>query len=368
MRSLLASLLVLLWFIVPVSAQPAGPVAVETRVTPSFPAGIAFDATIPIPSGADIDGASLFYRIGSDLTLNEASVDGDRLTVGDDRVSVSRFIDMQMAFVPAGVSLEFYWELSTSDATMIATVPESTLWIDTRFDWDVSSSGQIALYTYGMSPDFVAWMLDQSQATLDDLESRYDMDEIDAIAIWVYPDSGDFAGSRQANTRESVAGISYPGASLITAVVPKGNEREFGRVIPHEISHQALFHATENPFAFPPLWFDEGLATHVQLGGTDHYAGMVWRAAQKGQLFDITSLNASFPYQPMQATLAYASSWSMMDYIESTYGSDGIARLIAAFGEGIPVNDAIHQALGIPVEQLNADWHQWVLDQDDPGD
>src|SRR5699024_11116519 len=115
----------------------------------------------------------------------------------------------------------------------------------------------------------------------------------DPVAIWIYPDYEGFTTTMQANTRESVAGMSYPGASVILAIVADSDEREYGRVILHEISHQVLFHATENPYGYPPLWFDEGLATHYQTGGTGHYPAMVWRAAENRTLFDISSLNMS---------------------------------------------------------------------------
>lgn len=367
-QAAIACLLLLLWVAVPALARSADPIVVEveTQATSSFPEGIAFEAEIPVESGTDITDASLYYRVASDPTLNEASVAPDALVEGDDHVSVARFIDLQTAYIPPGVSLEFFWELTITGGDTVVTTPESVLWIDSRFDWDVSNSEQITLYTYGMTADFVAWMLEQSQATLDDLESRYGLDPVGTIAIWIYPDSGDFSGARQPNMRESVAAIAYPGSSLVVAIVPDGNEREFWRVIPHEISHQVLFHATDNPFAPPPIWLDEGLATHYQTGGTDHYAAMVWRAASSGTLFDITSLNVSFPYQPFQATLAYAASWSIVDYIEATWGPDGIARLIAAFGEGLPVDEAIEAALDVSPSQLNTDWHAWVLEQGDP--
>lgn len=368
LRAALACLVLLLWVVAPVAAQPATPVAAKTQATLHFPTGIDFEATFPYESSAGIAGASLYYRVASDPTLNQAFVAPDALVASEDHVSVSRFVDLQTAYVPPGVSLEFFWEIATGDGGTIVTEPESTLWIDDRFDWDVSTSEQITLYTYGLPEDFTTWMLDQSQATLDDLESRYDLDEVETIAIWIYSDSSDFAGARLTNMRESIAGVSYPGSSLITAVVPNGSEREFGRVIPHEISHQALFHATDNPFSPPPLWLDEGLATHYQIGGTDHYAAMVWRAASTHSLFDITSLNASFPYHPAQATLAYASSWSMVEYIETTYGADGIARLVSAFAEGRPVDNAVDMALGVPADQLNTDWHAWVLENGNPDD
>ena len=351
-----------------VDATPATTTSVVTDVAPEFPAGITFSARIPLQPGQQIDNVSLSYRIASDDTLNLSLVPAGSVVVNNDVATVVVFVDLQTAFVPLGVSLTFFWEVSHTGEVVLSTHEESTLWIDTRFDWDINTSEQVTIYTYDMSDKFVQWMLTASQATIDDLEQRYGLDAIAPVAIWIYAESADFAGTRQMNTREAIAGLSYPGASLIVAVIPDGNQREFGRVVPHEISHQALFHATENPYGSPPLWLDEGLATHYQTGGTDHYARMVWRAHDQGTLFDIISLNASFPFQPAQATLAYASSWSVVDYIETTYGPEGISRLIEAFGEGLPVEDAIEQALGISSSQLNTDWHEWIADQGEPAD
>jgi len=351
----------------PASAQGAttGTRAITTVTEPDFPVGITFSTNIPLHdiSFQSEDRVALNYQVSTDETLNLALVPRSAVIMQDGHLSISVFVDLQTSFVPPGVSLTYYWEISSQDGTYTRSIPESTLWTDTRFDWEIHTSDQVTIYSYGMSEDFAQWMTDEAQATIDDLESRYGIDQIEPLAIWVYPNSEDFSGTRQMNTREAIAGLSYPGASLIAAVVPNGNEREYGRVIPHEISHQVVFHATENPFAFPPLWLDEGLATHYQTGGTDHYPAMVQRAQAEGNLFDITSLNTSFPFQPAQASLAYASSWSIVGYIETTYGPEGIALLLDAFAQGLPVDEAVTQALGVSSQQLNHDWHQWVSDQ-----
>jgi hypothetical protein len=351
-------------------ARPAGTPATTsaiTTITPEFLRGITFSVAIPLEPGIGVGEASFHYRIASDETLNLEIVPASGVAVDGNTARITLFIDLQLAYVPLGVPLTYFWELSHNGEVVLSTNEETTVWIDSRFDWDIQASDQVTVYTYDMDADFAQWMLESSQATIDDLEQRYELDAIDPITIWIYTDSGAFAATRQVNTREAIAGISYPAVSLVAAVVPDGNEREYGRVIPHEISHQVLFHATENPFSFPPLWLDEGLATHYQTGGNSHYAEMVWQAQQQGTLFNITSLNTSFPFQPAQATLAYAASWSMVDYIETTYGPGGISALIEAFGEGLPVDDAIPQALGIPAPQLNSDWHQWIADQGKPG-
>lgn len=345
------------------SASLQHEVAIASTVTTEFPIGATFSATIPVEPPSTVSRGALYYRIGTDETLNMAAVPAAGIGSENGNVAVSVFINFQAARVPLGVSLTWFWELSSDESTVISTADESMLWMDNRFDWESYASGQVNLYTYDTSPEFAQWMLDQSQSTLDDLEARYGLDQVEPVAVWVYPDPEAFASTRHVNTRGAIAGISYPGASVIAATIRDGDEQEFGRVVPHEISHQVLFHATENPFSSPPLWFDEGLATHYQTGGTDHYAEMVQRAWAEGMLFDITSLNVSFPFNPSQATLAYASSWSMIQYLEVTYGPAGVSRLIEAFGMGVSTDNAIREALGISAAELNDAWHVWVGEQ-----
>lgn len=347
----------------PEQTAPFAPVAITTQTTPQFPTGIQFAARIPVGSNVEIDRGVLYYRIGTDETLNLVAVPAEELAREGDAMGVSVFVNLQAAYVPVGVSLSWYWELSSGDTLALTTLEESTLWMDDRFQWSLRSSEQVSLYTYDASDGFAAWMLQATQATIDDLEARYQLHHIPPVTIWIYPDSESFSGTRQINTREAIAGISYPGASVVAAVVRDGDEREYGRVIPHEISHQVLFHATLNPFAAPPVWLDEGLATQYQWSGNEHYAEVVHGAWQSGALFDITSLNRSFPFGSAEASLAYAASWSMLEYLESAYGAEGVARLIDAFGEGLSVDEAVRAAFGISSTELNEAWHLWVGEQ-----
>jgi hypothetical protein len=344
-------------------ATPATSIPVRTGTTIEFPRGMRFSAEIPVTDGTSVDHADLVYRVSTDETLNLAASPADGLTAADSSVAVDLFVDMQTAYVPLGVTLTFHWELSSGDQVVATTAEESALWIDTRFEWTAIATDQVTLHSYNLSGDFAKQVLDSAQSTMTDLEQRLDLQRLQPIAIWVYGSGADFSGTRQTNIRETVAGMSYPGASVIAAVIPDGSNRELGRVLPHEISHQALFQATLNPFNAPPLWFDEGLATHYQIGGTDHYQDMVITAEANDALFDISSLTVSFPFQPAQATLAYASSWSMLEYIGETYGDVGIARLIDVFGQGMPPDEAVTEALGLSIEDLNASWHAWVAAQ-----
>ena len=346
-------------------ATPAAAASVVTETTLEFPSGMRFAARLPVDDAGTVGRVELLYRIGPDETLNLAAVPSEGLTQADGAVEVALFVDMQAAnFVPVGVELTFSWAVYVDGALALTTRPESAMWADPRFPWTTIRTELVTLHSYGLSDGFARRVLDTTEATMAELEQRYALKALQPITVWIYDSSADFSAVRQSNSREAISGLSYPAAGVIAAVIPEGNERELGRVLPHEVSHHVLHQATMNPLAPPPLWLDEGLATRFQIGGTDQYAEMVARAEAEDRLFDIASLEASFPFQPAQASLAYASSWSMVGYIEATYGNEGIARLIAAFGEGRDSGAAIRQALGIDAAQLNEDWHAWVANQD----
>lgn len=368
MRSSLASLLLALLLLLVTPGGEALPVAgsetgtrSETRTEIQFPRGMTFATGIDLPDrSSTVESVELLYRIASDPTLNLEIVPPDDFQVRGGRVTVETFVDFLSGFVPLGVELLFTWEVVLSNGDVVTTTEESTRWMDDRFDWRERSSDQVRLFTYDTSDDFAEMMLAESQATIDALQATYDIEPIPTLAIWVYPSYEDFRGTMQGNSREAIAGVTYPGMDTMVVIVADGDDREFGRVVPHEISHQVLFAATRNAYGPPPLWFDEGMATHAQIGGTDHYFGMVANANRQGTLFDIQSLEASFPFQPAQATLAYASAWSMIVYIEERWGPEGIARLIDAFGAGLPVDQAVPQALDITVDELNRAWKAWL--------
>jgi hypothetical protein len=301
----------------------------------------------------------LLYSIASDPTDRLVFVDAP-IENGVPSVSAATTLDLQSQFVPSGVPISFRWRLEQDREVIAESEAEPTLWFDDRWDWTEVTSDQVRVHTYDHSDAFANEILDSAQSTISELEEQFSLDKSAPLDIWVYPNPEDFRGAQQPNSRESVAGASYPGYELIVAVIPEGSTAEIGRVIPHEVSHQVLHQATDNPFTYPPLWFDEGLATHFQVGGTDGYAEMVARALEEDALYDLTSLEVTFPYGPSEATLAYAVSWSAIEYLHVTYGNESIGALIEAFAAGTAYDEAIENALGIDAAQLNADWQDWV--------
>lgn len=364
---ILSVVLSLMHWAAPVRAQEASPESpavldISTQTSIDFPRGITFKVDLGALPRVERSRIELHYAIGGNETEHLVFVpDGARS--GEHGGVIELPVDLRSEFVPSGVTLEYHWEVFSESGEIGRTRPETVTWFDTRWTWETMRANQVILHSYDLSPVFARSILDSAQSTVADLETRYALERSMPVDIWIYPSLDDYRGAQQPNSRESIAGASYPGFFLIVAVIPDGDTREVGRVIPHEVSHQVLYQATRNPFTVPPFWFDEGLATHYQIGGTDGYLQMVIAAHQQDRLFDLGSLDTTFPYLPAQATLAYAASWSAVEFIGQRFGDEGIQRLIAAFAAGESFDTAIEDALGMPMTELNGLWQVWIGQQ-----
>ncbi len=343
------------------SPQPSAVAHLQATsvVAVNFPVGMTIAASLAWPAELAPDGVSLTYTVAGDATEHLAQVDAT-LMPGANSVDATATLDLQSPFVPSGIVLAYTWQLVQSNEVIAESGSEQTSWYDTRWSWTTIASEQVRVHSYKLSPAFAQLILNSGQGTVTDLERRFGLEHSAPLDIWVYDSLNDLLGAQQANSRESIAGASYPGYNLIVALIPEGSNSEIGRIIPHEVSHQVLYQATKNPFTYPPIWFDEGMATHMQIGGTDGYPEMVQKALAANTLFQLPSLEVTFPYSPAQATLAYAASWSAIQYIQETYGDEGISALIRAYRDGRSNEEAVQQSLGVSVEQLSADWQAWI--------
>lgn len=343
------------------SPIPEQPISATTSARVDFPNGILVVGTLDL-THLQVDPSrpiDLLYRVGRDETIHLVTAP-DHSGTGARQSRVEVMIDLQASFVPAGVDLHVFWRVPLMSGAFAQSDTTSVSWFDDRWQWRTITSSQITLRYVDIELAFAQSILDSAQSTVTDLEGRFALQRSASITIWIYSDAEAFRGSQQPNSREAVAGASYPGFQVITAIIPNGDEREVGRVIPHEISHQILYQATRNPFSLPPLWFDEGLATHYQVGGTDGFLEMVTRAHTDGDLFGLEALDVSFPYASEKATLAYAASWSAIAYIREVHGDDAIAAMITAFASGAPYPVAIEQALGMTRDELDRAWRSWI--------
>jgi hypothetical protein len=352
---------------VPAGAQEAAPIdpewtadAVEIAAgapVVDFPNGIAFP--VAISSDEPIAEIDLLYHAAFDETLTLSAADFDPGTA----VDLTYELDLRDGALPAGLDLRWRWRVTEVDGD-VAESPEQVLtWLDTRFSWQEVGDGLVTVHFYSGDEAFAREILAVAEETVARLSQRFGAEITEPLRIWVYGDRDDFLSAQAPNSEQWVAGAAYPWYGLIQAVLAPGDRAEVLRIIPHEVSHQVLHQATDNPFNGPPAWLDEGLATLEQGTGKEPMWMRLRAAAAEDRLPPLRTLNGQFPYDSEGALLAYAQSMAVVDYVIRTYGETGLSDLIAVFREGAAYDDALQQALGLTTDELDAAWRPGAVEQ-----
>lgn len=150
-------------------------------------------------------------------------------------------------------------------------------------------------------------------------------------------------------------------------IVPfTGSYAELEHVLQHEMAHQFQYDIWSRGRAganlqtlinvSPPLWFVEGMAEYLSIGGVDANTAMWLRdAAIEGKIPTIHQLENDyriFPYRYGQAILAY---------IGQRWGDESIGAIMqGTLAGGGGLEGSIRRVLGVDYKQLSALWKEHI--------
>ncbi|HEX5504565.1 MAG TPA: peptidase MA family metallohydrolase [Thermomicrobiales bacterium] len=320
---------------------------------PEFPKRITFTLTAH-DAAADIVKAQLFYRPVAAAITELAAPD---FTPGRE-VTATAAVDMTEHYLPPGIDIQYYWSLTDAAGNHLDTAPRQFLYQDERFPWRTKQGGQVTVYYYSGNDAFGQDILDTALRAADRLGRSFGVAGDRPIHIVVYGNNRDFASSLPPNSAEWIGGQAHPDLGLIvTGIQPGGGAAaEVRRVIPHEMSHQLLYQATDNPYGGPPHWLDEGLAVYNQETPDSEFGTMLQQAVRDGALIPVRALNSNFPLDPDQALLSYAESLSVVQFIVKTYGDAQLGRLLTSFKNELSYDEALQATLGVDTDGLDRAW------------
>lgn len=348
---LAAAILFALLLFAPARAQDSPALRVLTNEAhPDFPEGITFD--LVAEAGADIAAVQLLYgpaRTGV-LTVVDLPVSPGP------RVEVSHTLDTRVYYVPPGTELTYSWAVVDAAGNQLTSEPQSLVYHDERFPWSERNARNVTVFWYRGGDAFGQELMDVTARTLDRLQREIGADLDLPVRIYIYADNRDMRSALESNSVEWVGGQAHTDLGIIIGAIAPGDSAEIQRLIPHELSHQVLHQATDNPYGGVPIWFDEGLAVRNQELRDPGWDEMVAEAAREGRLIPLEALAGSFPADPDQALLSYAQSRDVVEFIINTYGTAKLSELVAAFATATPVDEALPATLGVTVDELDAAW------------
>jgi hypothetical protein len=321
-----------------------------------FPDSIEF--SMSAKTDLEVERVQVFWRAAGSAATTMADARFQH-TVD---LEASYSADMTVRYLPPGLDLLYYFLVTSSNGETFQSPTETLFYIDTRFEWDSIQAGLVNVWWYQGSEEYASEVAHSANSTLLLLDDEYGITTSEPVRIVMYGNDRDFASALRPNSAEWIGGVAYSSLSLIIAHVRPGTnaQREIDRMIPHEVSHVAMHHASANPYNSPPPWLDEGLATYVQAVGDPRLAPALDRAVRDGRLIPIGALRSSFPLDPDLALLSYAESLSIVTFIAETYGRQTVGDLATIYQQEVTHDEAVERVLGMTVEDLDAAWKAWL--------
>ena len=231
-----------------------------------------------------------------------------------------------------------------------------------QFDWSYIKTQHFDIYYYSEGKnqaEFVAYYAEEAYKKIStligwELNKRSD--------IFVYNSHNDFQQTNivSAHMGEGVGGVTELFKNRM--VIPyNGSLQEFKHVIYHELVHVfindgiyggTIMNAIKNNAVMIPLWMNEGLA---------EYLSDDWDTNSDMWLRDIAINSSPMPDIPyLNGYLAYRGGQSVWNFITDKWGEEIIAELFNNIKYKNDTNKAIEVTLGINLEELSHQWHQYL--------
>ena len=157
----------------------------------------------------------------------------------------------------------------------------------------------------------------------------------------------------------SVAGL-YDGKIRIKCTDKLNNTESLRKIIFHEYTHVLVKYLTNDEC---PFWLNEGLAQALSGPVTDIDLTMLANLELENDLFHIKNMNRFGGVthvidhdidSDLAVKIAYTKSLITTNYMVKTYGMEGCMKLLEQIRTRTPVEQAVQDALGISIDQLDA--------------
>jgi hypothetical protein len=159
---------------------------------------------------------------------------------------------------------------------------------------------------------------------------------------------------------EWTGAVTYSQYGVIAIGLAPSNLAWGKAAVAHELTHLAIYQVTMNPYNSLPTWLDEGLAVYNEGIVDVSFSTALYNAVTSGNLISVRSLDSPFSADSSKAVLSYGESFSIVDYLISTYGEDKMLQLLTVFSQGSTYDGALKTVYGFDTASLDTIWQTYV--------
>lgn len=323
-----------------------------------FPDSIEFK--IEAESDAQITDITLQYRMDKVGLLPVTSVVFPAFTAGEKTSAEWKWDMTQTGGLPPGADLSYWWSIEDASGHKADTPFKALSFDDGRHEWKDAQSSSFNLYWYKGDSRFAQQLVSAGEEALSRLEDDIGAKPERTIEVYVYGSTKALQGSL-IFPQEWTGGLAYTEYGIVALGVSTEQLGWGERAMAHEMAHLVVHQVTMNGYGLVlPTWLDEGLAMYAEGEQSDASAAALKSAAKlPNGLISVQSLSSSFPADTASATLAYAESYSLVEYLlDLRGGKENMLYLLGATRAGSGYVEALQDVYGLSIDQLDFQWKQ----------
>jgi hypothetical protein len=278
-------------------------------------------------------------------------------------VDVSWTLEMvKIGGLPSGTTIKYWWRVEDASGKKVETAPAQVRFDDTRYQWRNLTEGKVALYWYKGDDFFARELMSAAQQALERLAEGTGAHPEKPIELYIYANANDLKGA-MVYPQEWTGGVTFTRYSIMAIGIAPSSISWGKTAIAHELTHLIVGQMTLNPYNSLPTWLDEGLAMYNEGLLGPEYTTYLIRAIAEGRLISVQSLSSPFSAYAEEATLSYAESYSLVEFLIASYGQGKMLELLDTFREGSGYDAALERVYGFDMDGLDSLWREYVTRQ-----
>jgi hypothetical protein len=345
----------------PVTAQDQNQISINnSSAAMDFPLALKFSSQVK--SSASISDVRIRYSIDQMSIANVISE--ARLLVNPANVINANWVlDMRkLGGLPPGSSINFWWLVRDTMGRTLESTPIKFLIEDARYEWKTLIRDEISLNWYSGDDGFAQSLMNTAQESLIKLTKDTGITPNKIIDVYIYANSKDLQGS-MIYPQEWTGGVAFTPFDIIAIGINPG-QLEWGKgALTHELTHVVTYQVVFNPFNDIPVWLNEGLAMYSEGALSTQYSTPLRAAISQDNLLSVRTLCSPFSAFTDRSLLSYAESFSIVDYLIFTFGSEKMTNLLDTFQKGSTYDGAFQCVYGFDIDGLNNYWKSWIKTQ-----
>jgi hypothetical protein len=322
-----------------------------------FPSRFIFNMSAE--SDVNITGVRLCYtvdRVSFAQVTSEVFIEFVPTTT----VDVSWALEMvRIGGLPPGSSIKYWWIIEDGKGEKIKTTPAQLQFDDIRYSWNSLTEGEVTIYWYEGEESFVLELMAAAQQALTKLGQDTGAYLERPAKLYIYADAQDLQGA-MIYPQEWTGGVAFTRYGIMAIGIAPNNLSWGKRAIAHELAHLVIHQMTLNPYNALPTWLDEGLAMYAEGPLVPLYKAYLDKAIAEDNLISVRSLSSPFSAYTEESLLSYAQSYSLVEFLITSYGQDMMLELLLIFKQGSSYDEALEKAYGFDMDGLDALWRDYI--------